>query len=76
MTPTIKTGTVGLLFSALDSRDAPAIRGAADAVLQSAYGHLVYDVEVPLDGDGAAMSTLLVSANAKQTRRTRGSRRN
>lgn len=49
------------LLAAIDSRNSTAIRNSARAVLRSAFDHLFYDVKKPTDGDGTAMSTLMVS---------------
>jgi len=56
--------SVQTLLAAIDSRNSTATRNAARAVLRSAFDHLFYDVEKPSDGDGTAMSTLMVSAEA------------
>jgi hypothetical protein len=47
------------LLAALEAQDSTAVQIAANAVLKSAYNRLFYHTEVPLIGDGAAMSTLL-----------------
>lgn len=54
--------SVEKLLAAIDSRNSTATRNAARAVLRSAFDHLFYDVEKPTDGDGTAMSTLIVSS--------------
>ncbi|HVA18508.1 MAG TPA: hypothetical protein VMV59_12440 [Candidatus Dormibacteraeota bacterium] len=50
------------LLAAIDSQNSAAVRNAARSVLRSAFAHLFYDVEKPSEGDGTAMSTLMVSA--------------
>ncbi|HVA16239.1 MAG TPA: hypothetical protein VMV59_00860 [Candidatus Dormibacteraeota bacterium] len=56
--------SVEKLFAAIDSQNSTAIRNSARSVLRSAFDHLFYDVTKPADGDGTAMSTLMVSAGA------------
>lgn len=44
--------------------NARIVRCAAHELLHASFGHLFYDVEVPLTGDGAAMCTLLAASAA------------
>ena len=55
-----KTKSIEQLLAALPAGDGYTVQCAARAVLRASFDHLFYDTEIPLSGDGFAMSTLLV----------------
>lgn len=55
-----KTKSMEQLLVALSTGKSYSVQCAARAVVRASFNHLFYSGQVPLSGDGFAMSTLLV----------------